>query len=99
MPPFPIYPDEVINDSEFKEGIELVQKGLEKQTNAFNRVQNNNMIEAIIKKLESLRFNNQFFFGNTILINNSWMTQRISLVPAEMDCIVELLKKYRENKD
>lgn len=62
MPPFPIYPDEVINDSEFKEGIELVQKGLEKQTNAFNRVQNNNMIEAIIKKLESLRFNNQFFW-------------------------------------
>ena len=99
MPPFPIYPDEVINDSEFKEGIELVQKGLEKQTNAFNRVQNNNMIEAIIKKLESLRFNNQFFLGNTILINDSWMTQRISLVPAEMDCIVELLKKNRENKD
>ena len=99
MPPFPIYPDEVINDSEFKEGIELVQKGLEKQTNAFNRVQNNNMIEAIIKKLESLRFNNQFFLGNTILINVSWMAQRISLVPAEMDCIVELLKKHRENKD
>ena len=99
MPPFPIYPDEVINDSEFKEGIELVQKGLEKQTNAFNRVQNNNMIEAIIKKLESLRFNNQFFLGNTILINDSWMTQRISLVPAETDCIVELLKKHRENKD
>ena len=99
MPPFPIYPDEVINDSEFKEGIERVQKGLEKQTNAFNRVQNNNMIEAIIKKLESLRFNNQFFLGNTILINDSWMTQRISLVPAEMDCIVELLKKHRENND